>query len=630
MRKLQVLAGLLTITAVAFGQADPPSRVARLNFMQGPVSFRPGGVDEWAAASLNFPLNTGDFLWADQGAKAEMHVGSTAIRMDQTTAISVVNLNDQLAQFSLTSGGLNVHIRYLGPNENFEVDTPNVAIMLLRAGDYRINADGDNNVTTLVVREGDAEVTAGQSGAFNVRNGQMAQLSGVDDVQQQISGAPPLDAFDGWTRDRDAREDRATISARYVPREMIGYEDLDANGRWVNIPPYGMVWQPTTVPVGWAPYREGHWAWVDPWGWTWIDDMPWGFAPFHYGRWASAGGGWYWVPGAVAVRPVYSPALVAFVGGGGIGIGVTAWFPLGPGEVYRPAYHVSDVYVRNVNVAYVSNVTVINRVEVNTVYVNQRVVGAVTVVPHEVFVGARPVARAAVVVTPGMIVSARVTGYTAAIAPERVSVLAHPMGGTVVVRTPPAMVVQRTVIARSAPPPPPVSFAARQEVLRQNPGRPLDATQMSTLRAAQPPRPAMVRTVGQPANSQPMGFGRAPNRPVGGGTPPPNAPPVRNDRPPSAVQPRPAAEQPARPVEPARPAETRPNMEARPAETRPNMEARPAEARPNMEARPAEARPNGEPRPAGEAARGQHVPTEAERRAAEKGKKGKNDKTEKK
>ncbi len=292
-------------------------------------------------------------------------------------------------------------------------------------------------------------VTAGASGAFNVRNGEMARLTGTDTVQQEVSGAPPLDAFDGWTSERDAREDRATISARYVPREMIGYEDLDANGRWVNIPPYGMVWQPNVAAAGWAPYRQGHWAWVDPWGWTWIDDMPWGFAPFHYGRWAYVGTGWYWVPGAVAVRPVYSPALVAFVGGGGIGVGVAAWFPLGPGEVYRPAYHVSEVYVRNVNVAYVSNVSVIASVG-PAVYVNQRVVGAVTVVPHEVFVGARPVGVAVVAVRPEMLVSARVVGYTAPIAPERVSVLARPVGGAVVVRTPPAVFVQRTVVARTA------------------------------------------------------------------------------------------------------------------------------------------------------------------------------------
>jgi hypothetical protein len=548
MRKLELITALLVVAASAFGQADLPSRVARLNFQQGPVSFRPGGVDDWAAATTNYPVTTGDYLWADQGARAELHVGSTAIRMDQMTAISVLNLNDQIVQLSLTAGSLNVHIRYLGENESFEVDTPNTSIVLLRPGDYRFSADGDNAVSSLVVRAGDAEVTAGQAGAFNVRPGESGRFTGVDTVSQEISGAPPLDGFDGWTRDRDVREDRATMSARYVPREMVGYEDLDGYGRWVNIPPYGMVWQPTTIAAGWAPYHNGHWAWVDPYGWTWIDDAPWGFAPFHYGRWAYAGAAWVWIPGAVAVRPVYSPALVAFVGGGGIGIGVAAWFPLGPGEVYRPAYAVSDVYIRNMNVAYVSNVAVIERVGVTGVYVNQRVVGAVTVVPHDVFVGARPVAVAAVAVRPEMVVSVRVTGFAPAIAPERVSVMA---GAAVAVRTPPAMLMQRTVVVRNAPPPPPVAFAARQEALRQNPGRPLDMHQMNELRAAQPPRAPLVRPANQPSGA---GFGR----PVNGNPQPAMRPQpaLRNDRPPSA-QPgaRPTVEQP-------RPAEARPSVEA--------------------------------------------------------------------
>ena len=609
MRKLELITALLAVAALAVGradaqagpQADPPSRVARLNFQQGPVSFRPGGVDDWAAATTNYPLTTGDYLWADQGARAELHVGSTAIRMDQMTAISVLNLNDQIVQLSLTAGSLNVYIRYLGENESFEVDTPNTAIVLLRPGDYRINADGDNGVSSLVVRAGDAEVTAGQSAAFHVPPGESGRFAGVDTVSQEISGAPPLDGFDGWTRDRDVREDRATtsasMSARYVPREMVGYEDLDGYGRWVNIQPYGMVWQPTAVAAGWAPYHNGHWAWVDPYGWTWIDDAPWGFAPFHYGRWAYAGGGWLWIPGAVAVRPVYSPALVAFVGGGGIGIGVAAWFPLGPGEVYRPAYAVSDVYIRNMNVAYVSNVEVIGRVGVTGVFVNQRVVGAVTVVPHDVFVGARPVAVAAVVVRPDMVASVRVTGFAPAIAPERVSVMA---GAAVAVRTPPAMLVQRTVVVRNAPPPPPVAFAARQEALRQNPGRPLDMNQMNALRTAQPPRAQMVRPVNQPA---PADFGRPVN-----GNPQPAArpqPALRNDRPPSA-QPgsQPSPQPGARPaVEQARPAE-------RPAE-HPVEQPRPAEAHPNVQ-------PHSE-----------QAPTKPEAKANGKNNK-KSDKTEKK
>src|SRR4029079_18322212 len=94
------------------------------------------------------------------------------------------------------------------------------------------------------------------------------------------------------------------------------------------------VWMPR-VRAEWVPYRYGHWAWVEPWGWTWIDDAPWGFAPFHYGRWAYVRGGWVWAPGVMVARPVYAPALVAFVGVGGASV---AWFPLGPREVYVPAW----------------------------------------------------------------------------------------------------------------------------------------------------------------------------------------------------------------------------------------------------------------------------------------------------
>ena len=171
-----------------------------------------------------------------------------------------------------------------------------------------------------------------------------------------------------------------------------------------NDPDYGPVWVPTGVAVGWAPYRFGHWVWIAPWGWTWVEDEPWGFAPFHYGRWVSVGGVWGWVPGPVAVRPVYAPALVAWVGGtpgfsfsvsigagGGIG-----WFPLGPREVFVPGYRVSDAYVTRVNVTntVVERTTVINVYHnnvTNITYVNQRVNGGVTVVSHDTFVNARPV-----------------------------------------------------------------------------------------------------------------------------------------------------------------------------------------------------------------------------------------------
>ena len=545
MRSLQYLTAVLAIGAVsALAQGDdPPARVARLNYTDGPVSFRPDSVEEWAAAAQNYPLTTGDHLWTDAEARAEMHIGSTAVRMSPQTALQILNLDDRVAQLSITAGSLNIHIRYLGPDETFEVDTPNIAVSLLRPGDYRIDSDDSSATTSVTVWAGQAEAT-GSGAAFPVQPGETAHISGMDNPTHDSNEALPPNEFDQWCQGRNRREDQAQTSARYVPREMVGYEDLDGYGQWVNMPPYGMVWRPLTVPAGWAPYKYGHWAWVDPWGWTWIDDAPWGFAPFHYGRWAFvAGPGWVWVPGRMmpAARPVYAPALVAFVGGPGFGVSMavgggamTAWFPLGPGEVFVPAYHVSPLYVQQINVVHVANVGMIDVNVANVHYVNMGVRGAVVAVPQEAFVGARPVARVAVVVPEREIVNARVVGTTALVVPRRDSVLAGPVRGG-----PPARFVARTVVVRNAPPPPAVPFAARQQALEANHGRPLDAAQMSSLRASAPARNPMVRQVGSPS-----------------GAARPNV--MRNDRPPGAVHPgppaaatenRPAAREAQRPAE---------------------------------------------------------------------------------
>src|SRR5215831_20241883 len=161
--------GILIITAVAAGLAsaqpaaggDPPSKVARLNYMQGPVSFRPGSVEEWTNATLNYPLYNGDHLWADMGGQTELHVGSTAIRMGSETALAILNLDDRMVQLSLTGGVVNVHLRSLGEGESFEIDTPNSAVTLLRPGDFRLQVDENSALTTLAVHGGDAEVTGG-------------------------------------------------------------------------------------------------------------------------------------------------------------------------------------------------------------------------------------------------------------------------------------------------------------------------------------------------------------------------------------------------------------------------------------------------------------------------------------
>ena len=505
MRKSVFPAGLLVVAAAAvFGQdqvpdqnqdrgQDPPSRVARLNYMSGSVSFRPGSVEEWTEATLNYPLYDGDHLWADRGSRTELHVGSTALRMGSETALAVLNLDDRMVQLSLTGGTLHVRLRSLAEGESFEVDTPNAAITLLRSGEYLFFVDSDTNLTTVTVRGGDAEVIGGGR-ALVLHARESARLSGTEDnFVSQVERAPLGDQFEFWCQERDRREEQSE-SVRHVSREMIGYEDLDANGSWSEVPDYGWVWAPR-VHAGWAPYSDGRWAWVEPWGWTWIDEAPWGFAPFHYGRWANHHGGWVWIPGARVVRPVYAPALVAFVGGPHGGVSLTiggtsgvAWFPLGPHEVYRPAYRSSAYYVRQVNVTHVS-VTNINVTNVR--YVNQNQ-ASVTVVSRDVFVGARPVRNAHMMVGGDVIAQGRVFGSTANIAPERSSVMVRTRVTNV---QPPSRYDNRAVVVRHAPPPPPVSFAARREALQANPGRPLDRGSSDALRRSERPTAPAYRQV---------------------------------------------------------------------------------------------------------------------------------------
>ena len=493
-----VLLGAITVL-LATAQTDPPGRVGRLNYSNGAVSFRTADVEDWVPAEINRPLTSGDHLWTDEGARAELHIGTAALRLNSRTAFEFLNLNDDTVQIRLTEGSLNVHLRALGERETFEVDTPNTSVSLLRTGEYRIDVNPDNLATIVTVRAGEGEVT-GTNQAFPVRSGEEARISGSDSLSYDTAGAQPPDEWDNWCSGRDRREERSE-SARYVSRDMVGYQDLDDHGTWRTVPDYGAVWVPRGVAVGWAPYHYGHWVWVEPWGWTWVDDAPWGFAPFHYGRWVYVGY-WAWVPGPVAVRPVYAPALVAWVGGPrfsmavgfGGGVAGVAWFPLGPREVYVPAYRASPVYVNRVNV---TNTTIVNNINVTNInttnvrYMNREAPGAVTAVPQNSFASARPVQSAAVPVRGEALQSAQVMN-TAPVAPSRASVVGGYAGGRVA--QPPMSTQNRSVVTRTAPPPAPVPFAQRQQALSANPGRPLDSSQVQQLRSSQPqPPPSFVR-----------------------------------------------------------------------------------------------------------------------------------------
>jgi hypothetical protein len=412
-----------------------------------------------------------------------------------------------------------------------------------------------------------------------------------------MQGYPGADQFDRWSNERDRRWDRSS-APRYVSDDVIGYEDLDEYGGWRPVPEYGNVWFPRTTVAGWAPYRDGHWVWISPWGWTWVDDEPWGFAPFHYGRWVVVDGSWGWVPSpprpavvtAAYVRPVYSPALVAWVGGShfGVGVGVgsapvgVAWFPLGPRDVYCPSYLVSERYVERVNV---SNTTIVNRTQVtnvyNNVYVNKTAnvtnvryqnqggPNAVTAVSHQAFVAGQPVNRNIVRVDSKEVASAPVAPLTPSVAPQAHSAVGAAAPARV---RPPAQAMARPVVAKTTPPPAPAAFIRQQQAIQSNGGRPIARSQERQLQAANQPAVKPNVRIAPPArpatpSNQPANRTSQPNQPAQPGNkaaqPPPQperpnaAPPAQpNNRPPN--QPNAPANPPANPRREDRPPSARP------------------------------------------------------------------------
>ena len=501
IRVVALLLGVAVFAASGWAFADPPARVARVGYIAGNVSFSPAGENDWVQARLNRSLTSGDRLWTDRASRVELQVGGAVIRMGENSSLTLLNLDDNIAQVQLDQGTLNVRVRQLGAQQSVEVATPNLAFTTRQAGSYRVEVDPMDDATAIVVRGGRGEVY-GESASYAVDSRQAYRFAGSGLRSYEFIATPRPDEFERWASARDRRAE-SSASAQYVSRDLIGYEDLDANGAWRNEPGYGNVWAPSRVSADWTPYRDGHWTWIDPWGWTWVDDAPWGFAVSHYGRWANFRGSWAWVPGPARSRAVYAPALVAFVGGdnfqlsiSGGNVGGVAWFPLGPREVYRPSYPVSRSYFDNVNRSNttVNNTTitnVYNNINVTNVYVNRQVQGAVVAVPATAFVQSQPVSRAAVRLSREAVVSAPVSAV-AAVAPVQQSV----RGGATAAASPPDDARTRgeqRVVVRSAPPAARAGFAAQERALAVNPGTPLAPAASAALKPTAPvPAPNVV------------------------------------------------------------------------------------------------------------------------------------------
>ncbi len=497
------------------GADNPPGRMARIGFVSGSVSFQPSGDTAWSAATLNYPISTGDRVYADRGARAELQVGAITVRLGDLADLTVSDLTDQFLQLGLTQGTIRVSVYQLDPGDSVEVDTPHGALTLLAAGEYRVDAPPDGDAIVVSVDRGSLQWTAGGVSQA-LQGGQALRVSGIDPIQVASVALPAPDGFDQWSADRDGKV-TSSASAKYVSRDIPGYDELDGAGSWSVEAGYGPVWYPAAVPVGWVPYRYGHWVWIEPWGWTWVEHERWGYAPFHYGRWLYLRGAWGWLPGPAAVRPCYAPALVVFVDGSSFG--AQGWFPLGPGEPYYPWYHHDDDYQRRVNVTNIRNVT--NVVQITDVTYIDRIqyrnrVPGMTAVATSGFQTRGPIAGRVLrepaqrfatapiaphpTVMPGAGAAAggfpeprpstgrRPTWIVAP--PPRPAPAVTPSQPLTVRRSVPAAPAAQpaapVLVTRRTPPPRNLPFPERQKAMQPDNGRPLEPQQVDSLRAGRP------------------------------------------------------------------------------------------------------------------------------------------------
>lgn len=515
-RQWQVAAGILIFalgSLATYAQNDPPDQAGRISYASGTVSVQPAGSDDWGQLYQNLPIGPGDRIFTDQDGQVEIQIGQSYLRVGPNTDITLVNDTAEGITFGVAQGSVRVHSFGLWDGQALDVSTPNGDGRLERPGEFRADILPDQGATIFTTPANDLLITGGGGFAKQIGSWQALELAGTNPVYPQWLQLTQPDSLDEWSRQRDEQISDAA-SYRYVSPEIPGAADLDRNGDWVPDSDYGPIWFPRNVQADWQPYHNGHWVNRDPWGWVWVEDEPWGYAPFHYGRWVNYQGRWGWIPGPREEHPVWSPALVVFAGGG---VGISAWFPLGPGEAYRPWYPCSTHYIDRVNISNIRESrdvhvqrTYVNIVNVrNVAYVNRSI--GISAMRQDDFAAGRGAQRAGVVVDRRQFDHVQVIDQPAPV--TRQSFISRPVTHPVqVVSARPMFINHQGMQITTRPGTPPQAPPIRPvETVRSLPGRTVLATP-----------PAGNRSPNQPANNS---YGQQPGRnPVAPGIQPTGRP----------------------------------------------------------------------------------------------------------
>ncbi len=315
--------------------------VARLAWLEGDVSIAPGDApDERQSGAVNAPLTSGDRLRVGSGGHAEMQLRGAVLFLAPGTELAFQAGARDSRLVALSSGTVTIRVFGARGIDDLAVATPNAAVALELPGVYRfdVSATGD---TAVSVARGRARAATAEGG-LSLGWGERMRVVGLVRPEYDVVDLGKGDAWDRWVEKRSARF-RSVRSAAHVHPDVCGVDDLDAWGEWEQTAERGWAWFPRVSLADWMPYRSGRFVWREPWGWTWLSDEAWGWAPYHHGRWTIVRKRWAWLPDEPkGATPSWLPAVVAFVGGGpgpdgsSGSDGYVGWFPLAPGEPLHP------------------------------------------------------------------------------------------------------------------------------------------------------------------------------------------------------------------------------------------------------------------------------------------------------
>lgn len=348
------MAGAVLWLTPATSRAEDYGNYATVRALEGAGSLQPSGDGQPQALVLNLPLMEGDTAWTENRGRVDLllqdgnHIvldGSSRVEIDRLPSDG--SREGSALSLRLWKGTMLLDVRsWAAAMSGYVVSTPSATVSPSRPGLYLVEVESVDRTRITCIEGSCAVFSAGESVTLGERQATYAEY-GYAPLSPMVSGALPAGLIQ-FRNDNLPRRAGNSVSRQYLPSNLSAWaSDLDSNGDWSYDSSYGYVWRPASVAADWAPYTDGQWSW-NPWGMTWVPYEPWGWAPFHYGRWVyGAGGGWGWCP-----MPYFAPAWVSFSWCDG---GIFGWCPLDfwGNPCWRPSgwnsCSVGNIYSTNLN-----------------------------------------------------------------------------------------------------------------------------------------------------------------------------------------------------------------------------------------------------------------------------------------